>query len=56
MHMRLARKVAIVTGGDTGIGRVTAQLFAKEGGKVSFQVKRQLLKDGSYERVDLCAG
>jgi NAD(P)-dependent dehydrogenase (short-subunit alcohol dehydrogenase family) len=32
--MRMANKVAIVSGGARGIGRTTAELFAKEGARV----------------------
>lgn len=32
--MRLANKVAIITGGSAGIGRASAYMFAKEGAKI----------------------
>ena len=48
--MRISDKVAIITGAASGIGRTTAILLAKEGGKVVVADKNEV---GGNETVDL---
>ncbi len=48
--MKLKEKVALITGGGTGVGKATALLFAKEGAKVIITGRReQVLQEAANE-------
>lgn len=56
MTIELQGKVAVVTGGMTGIGRDTAVLFAKAGAKVVVSGRREVEGKETVQLIDAAGG
>ncbi len=53
---RLENKVAIITGGNSGVGAETAMLFAKEGAKVVITARRELQLEEVASKIRAIGG
>ncbi len=54
--MKLADKVAIITGGNSGIGKATAELFAREGARVCITGRDEKRCRQVVEEIDKIGG
>ena len=54
--MKLDNKVALVTGGSTGIGRATAIALAKEGANVAITARRAERCDDTVSEINDLGG
>jgi len=56
LNMRLANKVALITGGTSGIGHATATLFAREGARVAITGRNEQRGQEVVEEVKKIGG
>ena len=54
--MRLANKIALITGGTSGIGRTTAVLFAREGARVAITGRNEMRGLAVVEEIESAGG
>ena len=53
---KLDNKVAIITGGNAGVGKEIAKLFASEGAKVVISARRQQVLEEAAKEIEAAGG